>query len=449
MRLEAITHTVVVAVLSLVASLPLTAQGAEDAAVDALFAEWDRPSTPGCALGVIRGGALTLTRGYGTADLETGAPNTTDVVFYLASVSKQFTAAAAVLLALDGRMSLDDDVRDYLPELPDYGHTITVRHLLTHTSGLRDYFTLMDFAGMSLQDAWAPSQILELVARQEELNFTPGDRYLYSNTGYFLIPIIIERVTGQSLRAFTDQRIFQPLGMTSTHYRDDHTQIVPGLASSYTPADTNGFVRSFLDRFDQVGSGGLLSTVEDLARWDANFYSGAVGGPDFLQQLHTRAVLASGDAIDYALGLYVSDYKGVRTVSHDGGLMGFRTSMVRFPDERFSVICLCNLGSIDPESLAYDIADLYLTDVFAESLAAYAGHYHSKELNNDFVVRVEGGTLIADRPGQPPIELRSLGGDRFEVWSGLTLAFERDTQGRVTLARLNAGRASGMKYVRQ
>jgi len=441
--------TLACAILSVIVSVPLTAQEPKAAEIDALFSEWDRSSSPGCALGVIRDGDLVYKRGYGTADLELGTAITTDVVFYLASVSKQFTAATIVLLALDGQVSLEDDIRTHVPELPDYGHTITIRHLLTHTSGLRDYLSLMEFAGMSLEEAWTPEQILDLVARQEELNFPPGDQYLYSNTGYFLIPIIVERVTGQSVREFASERIFDPLGMTNTHFHNDYTHVVEDRASSYVPTDTNGFTRSFLDKFDQVGSGGVLSTVEDLALWDESFYTGSVGGHDFLQQLHTRGVLANGDTIDYALGLSLSDYKGVRTVSHSGGMMGFRTHLLRFPDERFSVICLCNFGSINPGAIAYNIADLYLAGRFSEALAAYSGDYHSVELNNDFQVRVEDGKLVAERMGEPPTELRSLGADRFEVWTGLTLEFERDETGQVTLARLNAGRANGMKYVRR
>jgi CubicO group peptidase (beta-lactamase class C family) len=251
------------------------------------------------------------------------------------------------------------------------------------------------------------------------------------------------------VREFADERIFRPLGMTDTHFHDDYTHVVPNRASSYTPRGSNSFRRSFLDKFDQVGSGGVLSTVEDLAAWDENFYTGTVGGHEFLQHLHTRGVLANGDTIDYALGLSLSDYKGVETVSHSGGMMGFRTYLLRFPDERFSVICLCNAGNIDPGAIAYDIADLHLADRFSEALAAYSGSYHSAELDNDFRIRVEDGKLMAERAGQPPTELRSLGADRFEVRTGLRIQFERDETGLVSAARLNAGRANGMKYVRR
>jgi len=443
-RVLTLTTAVLVAAVSALAT-----QQPPAGQVDALFEEWDRPTSPGCALGVIRDGALVYARGYGSANLERGTPITPTSVFYIASVSKQFTASAAVLLALDGRLSLDDDVRQYVPELPDYGSTITVRHLLTHTSGLRDYLSLMEYAGMSLEQPWEPADILALIARQEELNFAPGTQYLYSNTGYFLIPIIVERITGQPFRAFADERIFRPLGMRDSRFHDDYTRAVERRVLSYRADRDDDFELDFLEMFDQVGSGGLLTTVEDLARWDDSFYTGVVFGTEFLEALQTRGVLANGDTIRYALGLQISDYKSVRTVSHGGSMMGFRTHLLRFPDERFSVICLCNLGGIDPGGLAYRVADRYLEDRFHEQLTAFAGSYRSRELGNAVELRVAAGALMLHPPVGDPVELRSLGSDRFEVASGLTLEFQRDEGGTVILARLNGGRARGIRYVRE
>jgi len=442
-RLTLTAAVLVTAVSALATQQPSAGQ------VDALFEEWDRPASPGCALGVIRDGALVYTSGYGDAELERGTPITPNGVFYIASVSKQFTATAAVLLALDGRLSLDDDIRQYVPELPDYGSTISIRHLLTHTSGLRDYLSLMEYAGMSLEQPWEPAEILALITRQEELNFAPGTQYLYSNTGYFLIPIIVERVTGQPFRAFVDERIFRPLGMRDSRFHDDYTRPVERRVLSYRGDRDDGFELDFLETFDQVGSGGLLTTVEDLARWDDNFYTGVVGGTELLEALQTRGILANGDTIHYALGLQISDYKGVRTVSHGGSMMGFRTHLLRFPDERFSVICLCNLGGIDPGRLASQVADHYLEGRFHEQLTAYAGPYRSRELGNAVELRVAAGALMLHPPVGEPIELRSLGGDRFEVEPGLTLEFLRDEGGTVILARLNGGRARGIRYVRE
>lgn len=417
--------------------------------VDSLFAEWAEPDSPGCALGVVRDRDLVYTKGYGMADLERGVQMTPYTVFYLASVSKQFTAASVALLALDGRISLDDEVRQYVPELPDYGEGITIRHLLHHTSGLRDYLTLMNLADLSLDQAHTPGEILELVARQENLNFAPGERYLYSNTGYFLMPIIVEHVTGKSIREFASERIFGPLGMEHTHFHDDHTHEVPDRAMSYR-GDPDGEVKlAFLAKFDQVGSGGVLSNVEDVARWDANFYEPRVGGSALLEMQHQRGPLNDGDTLSYALGLRIGTYKGLRTVSHGGSMMGFRTYLLRFPEQRFSVICLCNLGQIDPGRLAFGVADIHLEQTFSERLAEYTGSYHAGELGVTWTLSVESGHLVLQGVGDSTVVLESAGLDQFRSPRGGEIEFSRGPNGVVTGFTLDAGRAQGIKFERR
>jgi CubicO group peptidase (beta-lactamase class C family) len=425
-----------------------TAQPAMATKVDAVFAEFDKPDSPGCVLGVIQGGQLAYTKGYGMADLERGVPLSPDGVFYMASVSKQFTAASIALLAQQGRISLDDDVRKYVPQLPDYGRLITIRHMIHHTSGLRDYLTLMSMADMPYGDEYEPEDIIELAARQEELNFDPGDEYLYSNTGYFLIPVIIERVTGQSIREYAEEHFFGPLGMRDTHFHDDHTHPVPNRVYSYGRSDDGGFELDFLEKFDQVGSGGLLTTVKDLPYWDRNFYDGQVGGRAFLDVLHTRGVLNEGDTLDYAFGLTISEYKGLPTVSHGGSMMGFRTQLMRFPEQRFTVACLCNLGSIIPAALSQQVADLYLMDQFQERLAEYAGEYYSRELDITRPIVVEDGNLIIETAGDSTITLGSRGRDTYRIPDGPEMKFVRDDRGRVTGLIAGGGRARGIRFVR-
>jgi len=359
-----------------------------DERVDTLFARWEGPDTPGCALGVIRDGEFVYRRGYGMANLEHDVSITSRSIFYIASTSKQFVAASIILAAEQGHLSLDDDIRNHLPELPDYGKTITIRHLLHHTSGIRDYLTLWAIAGEEFADVHEPEEALELIARQRQLNFEPGAEYLYSNSGYFLLSEIIGRATGQSLREFADAQIFQPLGMEHTHFHDDHTGISRGRALGHVRRD-DGSIAQYVSNFDLVGSGGLHTSVEDLLLWDRNFYQDRLGRGTLLTELHRRGVLSGGDTIDYAAGLSIGTYKGLRTVSHGGGAQGYRTQLLRFPDQRFSVICLCNLGDIDPSGLAYRVADIYLADAFprAETTAAEAPREEPQP------VELEGGQL--------------------------------------------------------
>jgi CubicO group peptidase (beta-lactamase class C family) len=382
------------------------------------------------------------------ADLEAGIPLTANSVFYLASVSKQFTSATIALLTLDALVSLDDDIRRYFPELPEYEKPVTLRHMVHHTSGLRDYLALMTMAGMSHDMPHEPARILELVARQEGLNFPPGNEYLYSNTGYFLIPLIVERVTGMSVKEFAQARVFGPLAMANSHFHDDHRHRVENRAYSYERAGP-GFELSFLPRFDQVGSGGVLSTVEDLVKWDQNLYLPAVGGQRFLDLMHMRGVLNDGDTIPYAFGLRAAEYKGQRTVGHGGSMMGFKTHMVRFPELRFTVICLCNLGDVDPGRLALEVADVYLEDEFADHLRPFAGRYYSRELDTTWSIDLEGPDLFLAGPEDGPHIMHPRGADSFRVDGSTVIEFLRDEAGAVAGFEVNAGRVKGVRFLKR
>ena len=330
--------------------------------VDALFARWDRPDSPGCALGVIQNGALVYKRGYGMANLDYNLPLSAASVFYIASTSKQFTAASIALLVKQGKISLDDPLRKHVPELPDLYDPITVRHLVHHTSGIRDYLTLMPMASLRIEDVYSDDDFLGLLARQKELNFRPGEQFLYSNSGYVLLAIIVKRASGKSLAQFAEENIFKPLGMNSTRFRDDRTIIVKNRATGYSSRPSGGF-STVVSNFDRVGDGGLLSSVEDLALWDQNLYENKLaGGTDLIPQLLTVGTLTNGKKLTYAFGLMAGEYKGLKTVGHGGSFFGYRTDMIRFPEQRFSVICLCNVEAVNPGSLVRQVADLYLAD---------------------------------------------------------------------------------------
>ena len=444
-------------------------------AVDALFATWDKPDSPGCALGVIKDGKLIYARGYGAANLEHDIRITTKSVFDIGSTSKQFTAASIALLAAQGKLSIDDDIRRFIPELPDYGKKITLRNLLNHTSGIRDYLGLMSLVGINFDDTTSDDDALRLIVRQKALNFDPGEEHLYSNSGYFLLSIIVKRASGKSLRQFAEENIFGPLGMKHTHYHDDHTLIVPLRAQAYAPKRGGGF-RIDMSNFEQTGDGAVMTTVEDLLLWDQNFYDAKVGGRAMYDQLLTQGVLNNGKKLSYAEGLVVEDYKGLKLISHGGAWAGYRAELIRFPEQKFSVICLSNLATFNPSRLARQVADVYLADQFkppaqsAQSqppnrseaperkdpikltsvqLAEYAGNYYSEELDVTYEMFVDGEHLILRIAGRPQSQSMTIARkDGFAV-PGVSVNFSRAEQGRISGFSLNAGRVKGILFVKK
>ena len=368
------------------------------AAIDKIFERWDRPNSAGCAVGVARNGAVVYTRGYGMANLEYGVRIRPDTIFESGSVAKQFTAAAVVLLALDGKLSLDDPVRKYVPELPDFGTPALIRHFLSHTSGLRSQWPMLAMEGRPPGRAvHTIDEILELVSGYKELNFTPGDEYLYSNTGFTLLSVVVQRVSGKSFDEFCQERLFKPLGMTRTHWRTDFTEVVEDRATGYQLLP-NGQFRTNASLTNVVGNGGLLTTAGDWLIWNENLDNPRVGGRAMVEQLETRARLNDGFVIEYAKGLNVGDYRGVREVSHGGSTAGYQAFLARWPDERLSVAVLCNTTGTDPDGYAHQIADLFLTgklkaiptveaaDVPTDTFKDLAGVYHDKL--TDGVIRV-------------------------------------------------------------
>ena len=331
--------------------------------VDALFERWDRPDSPGCALGIIRDGRLIYERGYGMANLEHDVPLSSTSVLRIASTSKQFAAMNLLLLEQDGKVSLDDDIRTYLPAMPDYGRPVTIRHLMHHSSGIRDYADSLYMKGIEENDDYLKEEVLDHLASQRALNFAPGERYLYSNSGYLLMGEIVERASGRTLAQFTKERIFEPLGMHDSHFHDDNSVIVRERATGYSPRKGGGFQINE-SPMELVGDGGLFTTVRDLSLWDQNFYHHEIGGEAVVAAQHETLVLNDGRRLEYAAALEITTYGGLQLVMHSGSWVGFRAQLLRFPDQRFSVICLCNDGSASPTALALRVADVYLAEQF-------------------------------------------------------------------------------------
>lgn len=400
--------------------------------VDALFAQWNKPDSPGCALAVIKDGQITYKRGYGMANLDHGIPISSVSVFNIASVSKQFTAVSIALLANQGKLSLEDDIRKYVPELPRYQSPITIRNLIYQTSGIREYSHLMQAAGIRFQDA-RDEDVFNILTRQKELNFKPGEEYLYSNSSYFLLGQIVKSASGKSLREFAEENIFKPLGMVNTGFHADGTGVMKNRATGYSSREGGPFSVEVVKSY-HVGDGGLFTTVDDLFLWDQNFYADKLRvGTQLIQQLLTPGTLNNGRKTDYAFGIDVETYKGLRVFGHDGVYSGFNAAMIRFPEQKFSVICLCNLMSIQSRGLARRVADIYLAGEFKQDLesgskvalpepkvvqvpekelAAVAGSYFDSANNNFRRLYVKNGKLIYSR-GTSESELAPLGNNRF------------------------------------
>jgi CubicO group peptidase (beta-lactamase class C family) len=401
--------------------------------VDRIFAAYNKANSPGCALGVIRDGSFIYRKAYGAASLELGVPLSPASIFYMGSVSKQFTAASVVLAAEQGYLSLDDNIRKYIPELPDYGHAITLRQMLHHTSGFRDFLTLLVDSGRDAGAIHSDKEIIDLIARQKGLNNIPGDEYIYSNTNYFLLGEVVKRATGKPLAEFASENIFRPLGMAHTGYYDDHTVVLPGRVAAYDPGANGNFLVDWSTGYDIVGAGGLMSSVDDLLLWDRNFYANRLGKGTLLKELQTRGILNDGKQIGYALGLELGSYRGLPIVEHNGALYGYRTGILRFPEQRFTVVCLCNLSSAAVTNISRKVADVYLErSLQAEPGAAenpggshfpdpgpFAGRYLDPRNHSVYSFTVSRGSLMAWGA-----DLRRVGPNQFRDLDRGTITFD-------------------------
>jgi CubicO group peptidase (beta-lactamase class C family) len=331
------------------------------ARMDAIFSRYAVPGSPGCAVALSTAND-TVSRGFGLADLEHDVPINSATIFEAGSVSKQVTAAAVVLLALDGKLSFDDDVRKFVPELPQYPQRITIRHLLNHTSGLRDWGSVVALAGWPRGSrVYNHRIVVDVASRQKSLNYAPGTHYSYTNTGYNLLAVIVARISGQSFAQFTRDRIYAPLGMTNSSWRDDYTRVVKGRAAAYAPAAASGAWRLDMPFENAHGNGGMLTTVQDLLRFTKNLETGKLGGPRFIEEMHRQARLNSGKEITYASGLVVSEWRGLKEVSHSGATGGYRTYLARLPERGVAVAVLCNAANANPTALARQVLETVVT----------------------------------------------------------------------------------------
>ena len=445
----------------------------EAARVDSVFADFDDTRSPGCAVGVRREGETLLARGYGMANLEHGVPITPESVFRIGSVSKQFTAAAVLLLAGDGVLSLDDPVREWVPDLPEVYADVTVRQLVHHTSGVRDYLGLMTLAGIREDDYVDDRDVLEMLARQRSLNFEPNSEFLYSNSGYFLLGRVVEAASGRSLREFAADRLFGPLGMDHSHFHDRPDHLVPERATGYEPREQGGYRRA-VTTLPIVGDGSVFTSLRDFFRWTENLDRPSIGEPGFGERMTRKGILSSGDTIDYAAGLRVDRYRGLRRVSHGGAFVGYRAGMIRFPEQDFAGVALCNRSDAEPMEKLERVAEIYLRSEMgppekadeadedeaseesreavpapdSEQLRAYTGRYYSPELDAVYRISLSGDTLHLEVGNRLDGALEPTGEAGVFERSFLTLRFPPSPGERAASFEVDAGRVRGITFER-
>ncbi len=382
--------------------------------VDRLVAPWQGTTGPGVTIGVVREDVLVVHRTAGMANIELGVPIGPGTTFRIASVSKQFTCAAILLLAAEGKLRIEDDVRDHIAAFPDLGQRITLAHLMHNTSGIRDMLEIMRLGGVDLGQPCQAADLLDGVCRQRALNFPPGTRYLYSNSNFMLLGRIVEQVSGETLAAFLDRRIFAPLGMTMTRHTPHTTELVPGLATGYMPAP-NGWRRA-QHNFPLHGEGGLVSSVEDLALWHAQFGLPRHCAEALDTALTTLTPFANGTPNTYARGLRIKTYRGLRTIGHDGLWPGFKTSFVRVPDHGVAVICISNDATSDPHELAFQVIDALAEGAHGvhpvPPLPAWAA---SADLTGRYLDRATGATVEIARDAKDRVTASVNGAATFLV----------------------------------
>lgn len=393
-------------------------------AVDALLDRWTQPGSPGCVIAVVRDGEVLHKRGYGLAHVELGVPNAPDTVFRVASLTKQFTCLAVLMLARDGKLSVEDEVRRHLPELPDYGAPLRIRHLMSNTGGLRDSLEAFRLTGITLMDRRSMAEMLAIILRQEATNFPPGSAYLYSNAGYVLLSVLIERLSGMGLRAFLAERIFGPLAMASTALLPFDAEPFPRRAQGYAPVE--GILWRAGSGFELCGEGGLVSTVEDMIAWMDIWGAGTHRDLDPLNNLATPAPLTGGGQARYGYGLMVERYRGLAALGHSGLLPGFTSNILHLPERRLSVICLSNSLAVNAYLTTRLVADRVPDMDFPEppfarpdpaliGRLAKAGPYVDAESGATITFSDVEGWLGATRYGTPFLLANSDGGPDYTV----------------------------------
>lgn len=448
--------------------------------IDAVFSSLD--GKPGCSVGVYHRGEVVFAKGYGLANLEHQVPNTRQTVFDIASTSKQFTAMAVILLAQEGKLSLDDDVRKHLPRVPDYGTPITIRQLMSHTSGLRDFIYLFLLQGRTLKDYYTDEEIYDMLARQSATAFPPGSAYSYSNSGYFLLARVVEKVAGKSLAQFAHDRIFAPLRMTNTHMHADSSAVVRRRAYGYY-GNADGTYRVGGSFLEFTGDGGVYTTVEDLQRWDEDYYRGKVWRPEVKKEMLRVSTLTSGEPVRisengfYAGGLGIAKWRGLPVERHAGSWVGYVSDYVRFPEQHFSVAVLCNTDAVSPMELTGKVADVFLEQQYTEPpkkrveadsgkqpetrpipaaiLKELPGTYYSADLDTRYTITYDQGALKFEIGARRTILDLSEYGSAPSLMSedtigneGASMKLQRGADGQIEAFLLDAGRTGNIRFER-
>ncbi len=444
----------------------------QEAQIDSLFFDQIKGEVPGCSCGVISDGVFIYKKSFGFADLAFSKPISDQTVFNLASVSKQFTATLVALVEKQGKLQFDDPITKYLADFPAYGDDITIRHLIHHTSGLRDFFALWQYAGYDLYDRTPEEAVYKLIQNQKELNADPGEEYGYSNTNYFLLKLIVEKVMGQTLQEVSRDLLFNPLGMQDSRFLESFEHVYVNLAETYWQ-DTDGAYKKYLIKHDINGDSGVLTTMDDMLKWDQNFYENRLGKGEeaLVKTLETSMELNDGTVLTYSFGQQKYSYRGIPYFFHSGTIGGFRTRYIRFPDQKVSVVVLCNLLDYSPYRFSQRVSDIVLEEYFKEpapaytgrgfnreeddtpvvspdSLTFYTGIFYSREIDNSHRFYINNNKLyVSLSPMHEPEELRYVGDHTFEaVGAALSYTFNISLESRIEELRLNSNRVRNLKF---
>lgn len=431
--------------------------------IDSIFRSFTNTS-PGCAVAVIKNGAVVFQKGYGQANLEYSTPIVPNTIFHIASESKQYVAFCMLLLEKEGKLSIDDDIRKYLEYVPDFGHKITIGHLIYHTSGLRDQWQLLANAGWQLDDVITQEHVIKLVSKQKALNFIPGEEWIYCNTGYTLMAEIVKKASGLTLREYANKNIFQPLGMKDTHFHDNYKEIVPGRAYSYNFLPSGRFGHAVLS-YSIVGATSLLTTVLDEAKWLNNYESGEVGGKELIEKMYQLGALNDGRKLTYAFGLTIGKYKGWTQIGHGGSDAGFRTYACRFPEKGLGIVVFSNSGTANPTGLTNQVADVLIQDmkkepapeeqtVFNDStiIKKLQGRYYS-ERGDQVEMFWQNGKLMGRNSFSSAmfeIKMTKAGNNRYNVNGGRVLILDEKSKMSDSISELKMENSNGtIPYTRQ
>jgi CubicO group peptidase (beta-lactamase class C family) len=441
----------------------------EELRTDALFQEFSKPGSPGCVVGVTSNGRTLFKKGYGKGDLEQGTALTPASVFYLASVSKQFLAFSVLLLEQQGKLSIEEPIGKYVKGLPDHTARVTLRQLLHHTGGVRDYLSLGFISGLSPDHVWSEEAALRAIARQKSLNFDPGTEHLYSNSGYVLLSLALQQVIGGKLNDWMSAQVYKPLGMTSSRWQHDHRDPIPSRAHGYIAASTAWKTADSM--LDTIGDGGMYSSVDDLLQWARNFDEPRLAPAALARmaepgRLHDGKVLTNG----YGMGLVSDRYRGLAVVGHGGALGGYRTMLLRIPERKLTTILLCNAGSANASDLVRKVASIWLPNGFPETSPdppppkpdkpvrgsapdiqlhrGLLGEWWGEELRAVYSFHEDGPKLYLRIGDAPSLELLATPDGRLQTQSGLFVHLLRDGERRITGFEIQAGRVHGIKFTR-